>query len=489
MELYKLTIHELKEKLKRREISAKELTLEFIKRIERVEKDIHSFITLTKDDALKQAEDIDNKINAGKDLPLLGIPLAIKDLICIRGVRTTCGSKILSNYIPPYDATVIKKMRESGAIFLGKLNMDEFAMGSSTETSHFGVTRNPWNLDVIPGGSSGGSAASVSADECAGSLGSDTGGSIRQPASMCGITGLKPTYGRVSRFGLVAFASSLDQIGPMTKDVTDTTILMNVISGRDPLDSTSADVPVPDFTKSLLNNVKGLKIGIPKEYFVEGMDGDVEKSVRDAVELFKKLGAEIKEVSLPHTDYAVSAYYVIAPAEASSNLARYDGVKYGYRTDNSKNLLSMYKKTREEGFGAEVKRRIMLGTYTLSSGYYDAYYLKAQKVRTLIKKDFDDAFKNCDILITPTAPTPAFKIGEKFDNPIQMYLSDIFTISVNLAGVPAISIPCGFSKNGLPIGLQIIGRHFDEETVIRAAYTFEQNTDYHTKKPNIRTKT
>ena len=489
MELYKLTIHELKEKLKRREISARELTLEFIKRIERVEKDIHSFITLTKDDALKQAEDIDNKIKAGKDLPLLGIPLAIKDLICIRGVRTTCGSKILSNYVPPYDATVIKKLSDSGAVFLGKLNMDEFAMGSSTETSHFGVTRNPWNLDVIPGGSSGGSAASVSADECAGSLGSDTGGSIRQPASMCGITGLKPTYGRVSRFGLVAFASSLDQIGPMTKDVTDTAILMNVISGRDPLDSTSADFPVPDFTKSLLNNVKGLKIGIPKEYFVEGMDGDVEKSVKGAIELFKKLGAEIKEVSLPHTDYAVSAYYVVAPAEASSNLARYDGVKYGYRTDNSKNLLSMYKKTREEGFGAEVKRRIMLGTYTLSSGYYDAYYLKAQKVRTLIKKDFDDAFKNCDILITPTAPTSAFKIGEKFDNPIQMYLSDIFTISVNLAGVPAISIPCGFSKNGLPIGLQIIGRHFDEETVIRAAYTFEQNTNYHQKKPNIRTKT
>ena len=489
MELYKLTIHELKEKLKRREISARELTLEFIKRIERVEKDIHSFITLTEDDALKQAEDIDNKIKAGKDLPLLGIPLAIKDLICIKGVRTTCGSKILSNYIPPYDATVIKKLSDSGAVFLGKLNMDEFAMGSSTETSHFGVTRNPWNLDVIPGGSSGGSAASVSADECAGSLGSDTGGSIRQPASMCGITGLKPTYGRVSRFGLVAFASSLDQIGPMTKDVTDTAILMNVISGRDPLDSTSADLPVPDFTKSLLNNVKGLKIGIPKEYFVEGMDGDVEKSVKGAIELFKKLGAEIKEVSLPHTDYAVSAYYVVAPAEASSNLARYDGVKYGYRTDNSKNLLSMYKKTREEGFGAEVKRRIMLGTYTLSSGYYDAYYLKAQKVRTLIKKDFDDAFKNCDILITPTAPTPAFKIGEKFDNPIQMYLSDIFTISVNLAGVPAISIPCGFSKNGLPIGLQIIGRHFDEETVIRAAYTFEQNTNYHQKKPNIRTKT
>jgi aspartyl-tRNA(Asn)/glutamyl-tRNA(Gln) amidotransferase subunit A len=484
MELYKLTIRELKERLKKREISAKELTLEFFKRIEQVDKDIRSFITITKDDALKQAEDADKKITAGEDLLLLGIPLAIKDLICTRGVRTTCGSKILSSYIPPYDASVIKKLRESGAILLGKLNMDEFAMGSSTETSHFGVTRNPWNLEAIPGGSSGGSAAAVAADECAGSLGSDTGGSIRQPAAMCGIAGLKPTYGRVSRFGLVAFASSLDQIGTMTKDVADTALLMNVISGRDPLDSTSADVPVPDFTKSLQNNIKGLKVGIPKEYFVEGMDGEVEKSVRDAVELFKNLGAEIKEISLPHTDYAVSAYYVIAPAEASSNLARYDGVKYGYRTNNSKNLLGMYKKTREEGFGQEVKRRIMLGTYALSSGYYDAYYLKAQKVRTLIKRDFDEAFKICDVLVTPTAPTPAFKIGEKFDNPIQMYLSDIFTISINLAGVPAMSIPCGFSK-GLPIGLQIIGKHFDEETIIRAAYTFEQNTDYHKIKPKI----
>ncbi len=484
MELYKLTIHELREKLKRREISAKELTLEFFKRIEQVDKDIHSFITVTKDEALRQAEYADKKITADKELPLLGIPLAIKDLICTKGVRTTCGSKILSNYIPPYDATVIKNLKESGAIVLGKLNMDEFAMGSSTETSHFGVTRNPWNTEAIPGGSSGGSAAAVSADECAGSLGSDTGGSIRQPAAMCGITGLKPTYGRVSRFGLVAFASSLDQIGPMTKDVSDTAILMNVISGRDPLDSTSADVPVPDFTKSLQNDIKGLRIGIPKEYFVEGMDREVEKSIRDAIALFEKLGAEIKEISLPHTDYAVSTYYVIAPAEASSNLARYDGVKYGYRTNNSKNLLGMYKKTREEGFGQEVKRRIMLGTYALSSGYYDAYYLKAQKVRTLIKRDFDEAFKICDCLVTPTAPTPAFKIGEKFDDPIQMYLSDIFTISINLAGVPAISIPCGFCK-GLPIGLQIIGRHFDEETIIRTAYTFEQNTDYHTKKPKI----
>jgi aspartyl-tRNA(Asn)/glutamyl-tRNA(Gln) amidotransferase subunit A len=485
MELYKYTIGELQRILKRREISARELTLQFLKRINEVERDVHSFITLTEDEAIKQAGDADRKMMSGEDLPLLGIPLAIKDLICIQGVRTTCGSKILSNYIPPYDATVIKKLRESGALFLGKLNMDEFAMGSSTETSFFGITRNPWNLEAIPGGSSGGSAAAVAADECSGSLGSDTGGSIRQPAAMCGIAGLKPTYGRVSRFGLVAFASSLDQIGPMTKDVTDIAILMNIISGRDPLDSTSADVPVPDFTKSLVSNVKGLKIGIPKEYLVEGMDGDVEKSVMDAIGLFKKLGAEVIDVSLPYTDYAISTYYVIAPAEASSNLARYDGVKYGYRTDNSRNLLDMYKKTRREGFGSEVKRRIMLGTYALSSGYYDAYYLKAQKVRTLIKRDFDEVFKTCDILVTPTAPTPAFKIGEKFDNPIQMYLSDIFTISINLAGVPAMSIPCGFSKKGLPIGLQIIGKHFDEETIIRAAYTFEQNTDYHTRKPKI----
>jgi aspartyl-tRNA(Asn)/glutamyl-tRNA(Gln) amidotransferase subunit A len=485
MELYKYTIGELQRILKRREISARELTLQFLKRINEVERDVHSFITLTEDEAIKQAGDADRKMMSGEDLPLLGIPLAIKDLICIQGVRTTCGSKILSNYIPPYDATVIKKLRESGALFLGKLNMDEFAMGSSTETSYFGITRNPWNLETIPGGSSGGSAAAVAADECSGSLGSDTGGSIRQPAAMCGIAGLKPTYGRVSRFGLVAFASSLDQIGPMTKDVTDIAILMNIISGRDPLDSTSADVPVPDFTKSLVSNVKGLKIGIPKEYLVEGMDGDVEKSVMDAIGLFKKLGAEVIDVSLPYTDYAISTYYVIAPAEASSNLARYDGVKYGYRTDNSRNLLDMYKKTRREGFGSEVKRRIMLGTYALSSGYYDAYYLKAQKVRTLIKRDFDEVFKTCDILVTPTAPTPAFKIGEKFDNPIQMYLSDIFTISINLAGVPAMSIPCGFSKKGLPIGLQIIGKHFDEETIIRAAYTFEQNTDYHTRKPKI----
>lgn len=485
MELYKLTIHELKEKLKKQEIGARELTLEFLKRIEHVEGDVHSFLTLTEDDAIRQAEEAEKRIINGDNLPLLGIPLAIKDLICIKGVRNTCGSKILSNYIPPYDATVIKKLRESGAVFLGKLNMDEFAMGSSTETSHFGVTRNPWDLKTIPGGSSGGSAAAVAADECAGSLGSDTGGSIRQPAAMCGVVGLKPTYGRVSRFGLVAFASSLDQIGPITKDVTDTAILMNTISGKDPLDSTSADVSVPNFTKSLINNVKGLKIGIPKEYFVEGMDGEVEKSVRGAVELFKKLGAEIKEISLPHADYAISTYYVIAPAEASSNLARYDGVKYGYRTNNTGNLLGMYKKTRQDGFGAEVKRRIMLGTYALSSGYYDAYYLKAQKVRTLIKRDFDEAFKICDVLLTPTAPTPAFKIGEKFDNPIQMYLSDIFTISINLAGVPAISIPCGFSNKGLPIGLQLIGKHFDEETLIKAAYTFEQNTDYHTKNPEI----
>jgi len=474
MELYKLTIHELKEKLKKQEISAKELTLDFFKRIERVDKDVHSFITITKNDALKQAEEAEKRIINGDNLPLLGIPLAIKDLICIKGVRNTCGSKMLSNYIPPYDATVIKKLRESGAVFLGKLNMDEFAMGSSTETSHFGVTRNPWDLKTIPGGSSGGSAAAVAADECAGSLGSDTGGSIRQPAAMCGVVGLKPTYGRVSRFGLVAFASSLDQIGPITKDVTDTAILMNIISGRDPLDSTSADIPVPDFTRSLRNDVKGLKIGIPKEYFVEGMDVEVEKSVKDAIELFKRFGAEIKDVSLPHADYAISTYYVIAPAEASSNLARYDGVKYGYRTNNRENLLGMYKKTRQDGFGTEVKRRIMLGTYALSSGYYDAYYLKAQKIRTLLKRGFESAFKKFNVLIAPSMPILPFKLGEKINDPLSLYMSDIDTVPANLTGIPAISIPGGL-YNGLPIGVQIMAPPFREDILFKIGFMIESS--------------
>src|SRR3989337_2405776 len=474
MELYKLTIHELKEKLKKQEISAKELTLDFFKRIERVDKDVHSFITITKNDALKQAEEAEKRIINGDNLPLLGIPLAIKDLICIKGARNTCGSKMLSNYIPPYDATVIKKLRESGAVFLGKLNMDEFAMGSSTETSHFGVTRNPWDLKTIPGGSSGGSAASVAADECAGSLGSDTGGSIRQPAAMCGVVGLKPTYGRVSRFGLVAFASSLDQIGPITKDVTDTAILLNVIAGHDPKDSTSADIAVPDFTKALKKDVKGLKIGIPKEYFIEGMDPEVERAVRDAVKTFEGLGAKAVEVSLPHTAYAVATYYILATSEASSNLARYDGVKYGFRAQGAKDLLDMYVKSRSQGFGPEGKRRIMLGTYALSAGYYEAYYKKGQQVRTLIKRDFDEAFKQVDVIATPTAPTAAFKIGEKSADPLPMYISDTFTISVNLAGMPGISIPCGFTKDNLPVGLQLLGRHFDEENILHFAYAYEQ---------------
>ncbi len=487
MNLYELTIHQLQKMLRSGEVTSVDVTKAIYERINDVDKEIHAYISLTREMALEQAEDADRKIKEGGDIPpLLGIPLAIKDVLCIEGVKTTCGSKILSNFIPPYDATVIKRLKANGAIFLGKTNMDEFAMGSSTETSYFGITRNPWSLQHIPGGSSGGSAAALAADECIGALGSDTGGSIRQPAGCCGVVGMKPTYGRVSRFGLVAFASSLDQIGPMTKDVTDTAILMNVISGRDLLDSTSLDVRVPDFTAALRDDVKGLRIGIPREYFVEGMDPEVEDSVSDAIRLLERLGASSREISLPHTDYAISTYYLLASAEASSNLARYDGVKYGYRTDDSNDIMHMYKKTRENGFGAEVKRRIMLGTYALSSGYYDAYYLKAQKVRTLIKDDFDKAFKGCDVLIVPNAPTPPFKIGEKMNNPLQMYLSDIFTISVNLSGIPAISIPCGFSKEGLPIGMQIMGRHFDEETILRIAYTFEQNTDYHLQKPKIK---
>lgn len=451
-----------------------------------MDKSINSYIFITEKLALKQADEADKKFKKGGELPpLLGIPLAIKDLICIEGIKTTCASKILHGFIPSYNATVVARLRENGAVFLGKNNMDEFAMGSSNENSFFGPTRNPWNPDYVPGGSSGGSAAAVAADLCAGSLGSDTGGSIRQPASFCGIVGFKPTYGRVSRFGLVAFASSLDQIGPITKDVIDAALLMNVISGKDQFDSTSADIPVPDFTKSLVNNVKGTKIGIPKEYFVEGMDHDVEKSLKEAIKVYENLGAKCTEISLPHTEYAVAAYYILSSAEASSNLARYDGVKYGYRADFSKNLMDMYRNTRKEGFGREVKRRIMLGTYVLSAGYYDAYYLKAQKVRTLIKKDFDDAFQKCDLIIGPTTPSPSFKLGEKTEDPLQMYLSDIFTISVNLGGIPSISIPCGFSKNGFPIGMQIIAKHFDEESILRAAFSYQQSTDYHLKKPAL----
>ncbi|MBI5181557.1 MAG: Asp-tRNA(Asn)/Glu-tRNA(Gln) amidotransferase subunit GatA [Nitrospirae bacterium] len=484
MELYKLTIHELHEKLKKKEITSKELSEAVFKRIDSVENNVKAYLSVAKDEALKLAENADKEIKAGKVKALTGIPIAIKDNICIDGVKTTCASKILENFVPPYDATVITKLKGNGYVLTGKTNMDEFAMGSSTENSAFGATRNPYDLERVPGGSSGGSAAAVSADECIAALGSDTGGSIRQPAALCGVVGMKPTYGRVSRYGLVAFASSLDQIGPITKDVADCAIMMNAISGHDKCDSTSADVSLPDFTKSLIKDVKGLKIGIPEEYFIEGIDPEIEKSVLDAIKLLEGLGAKSERIKLPHTSYAIATYYILATSEASSNLARYDGVKYGFRA-KGKDLIDMYMETRAKGFGNEVKRRIMLGTYALSAGYYEAYYKKGQQVRTLIKRDFDEAFKKVDVIITPTSPTPAFKIGEKTADPLQMYLSDIFTISVNLAGVPGLSIPCGFTKGGLPIGLQIIAKPFDEETIIKTAYTFEQSTDWHKKRPAI----
>ncbi|MEK7332715.1 MAG: Asp-tRNA(Asn)/Glu-tRNA(Gln) amidotransferase subunit GatA [Nitrospirota bacterium] len=491
MELYKLGISEAKKLLDKKEASAKELLDSIYKRIDAVEDRVKAFITLPKEKAYEMAEASRQAIDAGKPSSLSGIPIAIKDNMCTKGIRTTCSSKMLSNFIPPYESTVTSKLGAQGYILIGKTNLDEFAMGSSTENSGFFTTKNPWDLERIPGGSSGGSAAAVAADECIAALGSDTGGSIRQPASLCGVVGLKPTYGRVSRFGLVAFASSLDQIGTITKNVTDTAILMNIISGKDPLDSTSAPVAVPDFTKNLGQDIKGLKIGIPKEYFIEGMDKEIEKSVRDAVKKLESLGAIPVEISLPHTEYAVATYYVLATSEASSNLARYDGVKYGFwaevKVDTTRNrdLLDMYMNTRAQGFGAEVKRRIMLGTFTLSSGYYDAYYKKGQQARTLIKQDFETAFKQVDVIVTPTSPTAAFKAGEKSSDPLQMYLSDIFTISVNLAGIPGISIPCGFTSNNLPVGLQIIGKHFDEETILKVSYAYEQATEWHKRKPNL----
>ena len=486
MPLYELTAHELHEKLKQGEITSVGLTKSVYDRIRAVEDDIKAYITLTEELALEQAEKADELFKKGNDLPpLTGIPVAIKDVICTKEILTTCGSQILGDFVSPYDATVMQKLHNQNIVMLGKTNMDEFAMGSSTENSSYFNTQNPWNLATAPGGSSGGSAAAIAADAAICSLGSDTGGSIRQPAGLCGIVGMKPTYGRVSRYGLVAFASSLDQIGPLTKDVTDCALMLNVICGHDVMDSTSADVPIPDFTESLINDVKGLKLGIPQEYFIEGMDKEVEQSVRSAISLLESLGAQTIEISLPHTEYAVATYYIIAPAEASANLARYDGVRYGFRVEEASDLFDMYKKSRSQGFGPEVKRRIMLGTYALSTGYYDAYYLKAQKVRTLIKQDFDKAFETVDVIVTPTSPTPAFKIGEKIDDPLQMYLSDIFTNSCNLAGLPGISIPCGFSSDNLPIGLQILAPPFAEERLLQVAYTFEQNTDYHLKKPNL----
>lgn len=485
MELYNLTIHELHQLLSTREVTSQEATESVINRIESVEDKVNAYISITRDLAREQAQQADKLISEGSCSPLTGIPLAVKDILCIRGVKTTCGSKMLENFIAPYDATVIDRLRKQGAVFVGRTNMDEFAMGSSTETSCFGPTRNPWNTERIPGGSSGGSAAAIAADECIGALGTDTGGSIRQPAACCGGVGLKPTYGRVSRYGLIAFASSLDQVGPMTKDVQDAAILMNDICGYDPLDSTSVGVPVPDYTKALGREVSGMSVGIPKEYFGEGLNKEVEQAIKEAIKVLTGLKMEVKEVSLPHTDYAVAAYYLIAPAEASSNLARYDGVKYGYRTGEETGLLEMYKLTRSEGFGTEVKRRIMLGTYALSAGYYDAYYKKASQVRTLIRGDFEKTFKHCDVIVTPTYPTSAFKIGEKVNDPLTMYLSDIFTIPANLAGIPGISLPCGFTSEGLPIGLQILSDSFQEEKLLQVAAAYEQETGWHLQKPNL----
>jgi len=486
MKLYELSIQEAHRLLRKKEISSQDLTRAILDRINAVDEKVGAYITVDPETAMAQAETADKAISEGRLTPLTGIPIALKDLICTKGLRTTCGSKILENFIPPYDASVVKKLKKDGAVIIGKLNMDEFAMGSSTEHSGFKLTHNPWDLTRIPGGSSGGSAAAVASDMCIGSLGSDTGGSIRQPASHCGVVGLKPTYGRVSRFGLVAFASSLDQIGPLTKDVTDCAILMNSISGYDPSDSTSVPENVPDYTSFLENGLKGMVVGIAREYSTaQGIDPDVSQAVERAVKKIEALGAEPVEISLPHTEYVVAAYYVIAPSEASSNLARYDGVKYGYRNKDNNSLMEMYKSTRSKGFGPEVQRRIILGTYSLSAGYYDAYYGKASQVRTLIVRDFNKAFETCDVILAPVAPTPAFKLGAMADDPLTMYLSDIFTLSANLAGIPGISVPCGFSSEGLPIGLQIMARHFEEGKLFKVAYNFERATDFHKKKPTL----
>ncbi|NNU90839.1 Asp-tRNA(Asn)/Glu-tRNA(Gln) amidotransferase subunit GatA [Anoxybacillus sp. CHMUD] len=485
MSLFDYRVSELHHLLHKKEISVSDLVDESFKRIHEVEDRVQAFLTLNEEQARMKAKELDEKLGTEKEFGLLfGMPIGIKDNIVTKGLRTTCASKILYNFDPIYDATVVERLNEADAVTIGKLNMDEFAMGSSTENSGFQLTRNPWDLERVPGGSSGGSAAAVAAGEVPFALGSDTGGSIRQPAAFCGVVGLKPTYGRVSRYGLVAFASSLDQIGPITRTVEDNAYLLQVISGLDPMDSTSANVDVPDYVSALTGDIQGLKIAVPKEYLGEGVSDEVRQSVLQALKVLESLGATWEEVSLPHSKYALATYYLLASSEASANLARFDGVRYGYRTDNAKNLMDMYKQTRSEGFGNEVKRRIMLGTFALSSGYYDAYYKKAQKVRTLIKQDFENVFEKYDVIIGPTTPTPAFKIGEKTSDPLTMYANDILTIPVNLAGVPGISIPCGF-VNGLPVGLQIIGKHFDESTIYRVAHAFEQATDYHKQKPTL----
>ena len=479
MELYELTVHELMDKLENKEISISDITKSYVDRINDKEKDVEAFVTLTTDTAQELAKVVQEKVESGvAKSKYAGIPIGIKDNICTKGVKTTCASKMLENFVAPYDATVMNKINDENMIMLGKLNMDEFAMGASTEYSYFKKTKNPWDLNRVPGGSSGGSAAAVAANLVPWALGSDTGGSIRQPSSFCGVVGLKPTYGLVSRYGLVAFASSLDQIGPITKDVTDSALLLNLITGHDEKDTTSLDIEKKDYTKALVNDVKGLKIGLPKEYFGDGINEEVKKAIMDVAKKYEEMGATVEECSMEVTDYALATYYIIACAEASSNLGRFDGIRYGYRTKNFSNLKDIYINSRSEGFGDEVKRRIMLGTYVLSSGYYDAYYKKAQKVRTVVKNEFDKLFSKYDVLLTPTSPTVAFNIGTRSNNPLEMYLADICTVSVNIGGLPGISVPCGVNSEGMPIGFQLIGNHFAEDTILRAAYTYEQNTNF-----------
>jgi aspartyl-tRNA(Asn)/glutamyl-tRNA(Gln) amidotransferase subunit A len=482
MKVNELTIGQAQDLLEKGEISSRELTLRCLERIEEVDGRLHAFISLDRERALAKADQTDALKGEKRGL-LCGIPLSVKDLFCTKGITTTCGSKILENFVPPYSATVIDKIENEGAVILGKTTMDEFAMGSTSETCAFGIPENPWKSGYVAGGSSGGSAVSVAACECFASLGSDTGGSIRQPASLCGIVGMKPTYGRVSRYGLVAFASSLDQVGAFSRNVADCALMTNVIAGYDEKDSTSVKIEKPDYRQSLITGLKGMKIGVPKEYFGEGLDPEVEKVVRDGILLLQEAGAEIVDVSLPHTDYCVATYYLIAPAEASSNLARYDGVLYGYRDMSAESLLEMYKETRSKGFGPEVKRRILIGTYALSSGYYDAYYKKASQVRSIIMNDYKKAFENCDVLISAVSPTPAWKIGEKSDDPLAMYLSDIFSLSANLAGIPGVSVPGGFSSQGLPIGIQLQGPHFKEDVLFKVAYNLEKELGISDKKP------
>ena len=479
MDITELTVHELQEKLANKELTITDITQAYVDRINEKEKDVNAFVTPLLDDAISQAKEIQTKVESGEVKGnFAGIPIGIKDNMCTKGVKTTCSSKMLENFVAPYSATVVEKLNDENIINLGKLNMDEFAMGSSTENSYFAKTKNPWNLNKVPGGSSGGSAAAVAANLVPWALGSDTGGSIRQPASLCGVVGLKPTYGLVSRYGLVAFASSLDQIGPITKDVMDSAMLLNIIAGHDEKDTTSVDIEKKDYTKALKNDVKGLKIAVPKEFFAEGINEEVKATLEKAIKKYKELGAEVTEVSLDIAKYALATYYIIACAEASSNLGRFDGIRYGYRAPEAKDLKEIFKKSRSEGFGEEVKRRIILGTYVLSSGYYDAYYKKAQQARTLVMKEFNKVFENYDVILTPTSPVTAFDIGSKSENPLEMYLADICTVSVNIAGLPGISIPCGVDSEGLPIGMQLIGNKFQEETILNAAYTFEQATKF-----------